>query len=107
MRTASGLSTLARLGLAASLLWALGSAYALTQANRRAYFDAHSKDCLALQKTPPPGFTLWACGEENRALWHEARVHAWDGVPLRALGPIALAWLCTYGIARLIRRTRN
>jgi hypothetical protein len=96
-----------RLGIAASLIWAMGSGYALTQANRRAYFDTSSKDCLALQKAPPPGFNLWTCSEENRGLWHEARAHAWDGVPLRALGPVALGWLVAYACLGLARRMRG
>lgn len=98
------LGTWARLGIAASLIWAMGIAYSLTQANKRAYFEAHSKDCLALQQAPPPGFNLWACGAENRAQWEEAGNHAWDGVALRVLGPIALAWLLAYGCVRLARR---
>jgi len=100
-------STSIRLGIAASLLWAMGSAYVLTQANRQAYFQAHSKDCLALQEAPPPEFNLWACGEQNRALWDEARAHAWDGVSLRALGPVALAWLAAYAGTRLARRAKE
>jgi hypothetical protein len=96
-----------RLGIAASLLWAMGSAYYLVGANKEAYFQAHSKDCLALQKAPPPGFNLWACGAENRAQWEEARNHAWDGVALRALGPVALGWLLAFGCARLMRRSHN
>ena len=99
------MGTWIRLGIAASLIWVMGSAYALTQANRRAYFDTHSKDCLALQKAPPPEFNLWACSEENRALWSEAGSRAWDGVPLRALGPVAFAWLLAYGCVRLARRS--
>jgi hypothetical protein len=96
-------ATVFRLAIAASLLWVIGSAYFMTQANRRVYFDAHSKDCLALQKAPPPGFNPWTCGEQNRALWQEARGRAWDGVPLRALGPVALGWLIVYGV-RAARR---
>ncbi|MGZ5890115.1 MAG: hypothetical protein ACXWJS_05930, partial [Hyphomicrobium sp.] len=65
------------------------------------------KDCLALQKAPPAGFNLWVCGAENRAQWEEARSHMWDGVALRALGPIALAWLLGYGFSRLARRRRD
>jgi hypothetical protein len=65
--------------------------------------ESHSKDCIALQKAPPPGFNLWACGAENRAQWQEARSRMWDGVALRALGPVALAWLLGYGCARLAR----
>ena len=93
-----------RLGIAASLLWAMGSAYVLSQANARAYFDTHSKDCLELQKVPPPKFSLWTCAEEHRALWHEAGARAWDGVLLRTLGPVALCWLLAYTCARLASR---
>ena len=95
------------LGIAISLFWAIGSAYYLTGANKNAYFQSHSNDCLALQKAPPSGFNLWACGAHNRAQWVEAGSHMWDGVALRALGPIALAWLLAYGFSRLARRRRN
>lgn len=98
---------LTRLGIAASLIWAMGSAYVLTQANKQAYFEARAKDCLALRKAPPPGFNLWTCGAENRAQWEEARKHAWDGVALRALGPIALGWLLAYGFARLAQQAKR
>ena len=98
---------LTRLGIAASLIWAMGSAYVLTQANKQAYFQAHAKDCLALQKAPPPNFNLWTCGAENRTQWEEARKHAWDGVALRALGPIALGWLLALSCAQRSRRARD
>ncbi len=98
---------LTRLGIAASLIWAMGSAYVLTQANKQAYFQAHAKDCLALQMAPPPKFNLWTCGAENRTQWEEARKHAWDGIALRALGPIALGWLLAFGCARRNWRARD
>ena len=106
MTAARDLGDWARLGIIASVLWAMGSAYYLTGANQQAYFKSHSKDCLGLQKQPPPGFNLWACGAYNRAQWEEARRHAWDGVALRALGPIPLAWLFAYGCVGLARRVR-
>jgi hypothetical protein len=94
-------------GVALSLFWVIGSAYYLTGANKEAYFQSHSKDCLALQKPPPPGFNLWACGADNRAQWQEARSRMWDGVALRALGPVVLAWLLVYGFARFARQLRG
>ena len=97
------MSTLIRLSMAASLIWAVGSAYHLVGANQRAYFDAHSKDCLALHKAPPPGFNLWACGEQNLALWDKAGARAWDGVT--PFGPVALGWLA-YACVRIVRRSR-
>lgn len=103
MKTARDVGDWTRLGIIASLLWAIGSAYHLTGVNKQAYFQSHSHDCLALQQAPPPGFNLWACGTENRAQWDEASKHVWDGVALRALGPIPLAWLFAYGCVRLAR----
>ena len=93
-----------RVGIVLSAFWIIGSAYYLTGANKEAYFQSHSKDCLALQEAAPPGFNLWACGAENRAQWEEARAHMWDGVAPRTLGPVALTWLLGYGCARLARR---
>jgi hypothetical protein len=107
MKAPRDLGTRTRLGIAASLLWAMGSAYYLTGANEQAYFQSHSQDCLALRQAPPPAFNLWACGEQNRAQWEEARSHLWDGVALRVLGPIALAWLLAYGCVRVARRTKS
>jgi hypothetical protein len=66
-------STPIRLGIAASLLSAMGSASVLTHANKQAYFATHSKDCLELQRAaPPPRFNLWTFGAEKRALWIDA-----------------------------------
>ncbi len=106
-KRARALGDWTRLGIAASLLWAMGSAYTLYGANKHAYFQTHSQDCLALRQAPPPGFNLWACGAENRALWEEAGTRAWDGVALRALGPIPLAWLIAYGCVQLARRAKR
>ena len=107
MNAARDLGGWVPLGVAISLFWAIGSAYYLTGVNKSAYFQSHSNDCLALQKAPPPGFNLWACGAHNRAQWVEAGSHMWDGVALRALGPVALAWLFGYGFSRLARRRRD
>jgi hypothetical protein len=106
MTGARNLGVWTRFGLIASLFWVLGSAYYLKGANRQAYFQSHSKDCLALQKAPPPGFNLWACGAYNRAQWDAAGKRAWDGVALRALGPIPLAWLLAYGCVGIARGMR-
>jgi hypothetical protein len=104
MNGARDLGNWVRVAIVLSVFWIIGSPYYLTGANKDAYFQSHSKDCLALQKAPPPGFNLWACGAENRAQWQEARSHMWEGVAQRALGPIALAWLLAYSCARLARR---
>ena len=48
-----------------------------------------------------------SCGAENRAQWEEARSRMWDGVALRALGPVALAWLLAYGFVQFARRHRG
>ncbi len=106
-KRARDLGALVRIGILASFFWAAGSAYYLTGANKAAYFQSHARDCLALQKEPPPGFNLWACGAYNRAQWTEAREHTWDGVALRALGPIPLGWLLVYGCVRLARRANS
>jgi hypothetical protein len=106
MKAARHLGDWARLGIIASIFWAIGSAYYLTGTNRKTYWQATSMDCLALQKAPPPGFNLWACGAYNRAQWDEAGKRAWEGVALRSLGPIPLAWLLGYGCVRLARRMR-
>lgn len=106
-KRARDLGALVRIGILASFFWAAGSAYYLTGANKQAWFQSHSRDCLALQKEPPPGFNLWACGAYNRAQWEGARKHAWDGVALRALGPIPLAWLLVYACVRLGRRVSS
>jgi len=106
MSEGPGLGDWIRLGIIASVFWAAASAYYLTGANRQAYWQSHSKDCLALQKDPPPDFNLWACGAYNRSQWQEAGNRAWDGVALRALGPIPLAWLLAYAWVRLARRVR-
>lgn len=106
MNSAPRLGDWTRFGIIVSVLWAIVSAYYLTGANRQAYWHSTAKDCLALQKAPPAGFNLWACGADNRAQWQEARKRAWDGVALRSLGPIPLAWLLAYGCVRLARRIR-
>jgi hypothetical protein len=93
----------ARLGIIASLLWMLGSAYHFSGANQKAYWQATSRDCLALQKEPPPAFNLWSCGVYNRAQGDEARKHAWDGVAQRSLGPVLVGWLVVY-LCALFRR---
>jgi hypothetical protein len=106
MKATGNLGDWTRLGIIVSVFWAIGSAYYLTGVNRQAYWQSASKDCLALQKAPPPGFNLWACGADNRAQWQGARRRAWDGVALRSLGPIPLAWLFAYACVRLARRIR-
>ena len=92
-----------RLGIIASVFWVIGSAYYLSETNQEAYWQLYSRDCLALQKHPPPEFSLWSCGTYNRTQWGEARKHAWDGVFLRSLAPVLLAWLFVY----LFRRARS
>ena len=106
MKAAHHLGDWTRLGIIVSVFWVIVSAYYLTGANQKAYWQATSKDCLALQNAPPPGFNLWVCGPYKRAQWEEARKHAWDGVALRSLGPIPLAWLLAYACGRLARRMR-